>query len=84
MIDTAFDIGSKIVDSKSLAMIIQAIVETKKIDHFDAVLEYCENNEIDYEQIALVIDNTLKAKIQECAVSRGMLKTNVKNTLFGF
>ncbi len=52
------------MNSKEFALEIEKIVQTKKgISYMDAVLKYCEDNEIDPSTIAPMISKTLKDKI---------------------
>ena len=52
------------MNSKEFSLEIERIVQTKKgISHMDAVLKYCEDNEIDPGTVAPLISKTLKDKI---------------------
>jgi len=52
------------MNSKEFSLEIERIVQTKKgISHMDAVLKYCEENEIDPGTVAPLISKTLKDKI---------------------
>ena len=52
------------MNSKEFSLEIEKIVQTKKgISHMDAVLKYCEDNEIDPGTVAPLISKTLKDKI---------------------
>ena len=60
-ISTTFN---QIMNSKEFSLEIEKIVQTKKgISHMDAVLKYCEENEIDPGTVAPLISKTLKDKI---------------------
>lgn len=43
---------------------IEEIVYMKDISYMDAILEYCENNDVEIEVAASLISNNLKSKIQ--------------------
>ena len=57
----------KIVSTSSeFARVIERLVKEHNIDYMDAVLHYCEKNELDIESIAGLVkqNQTLKSKIQ--------------------
>jgi len=43
---------------------IEEIVYMKDISYMDAIIEYCEQNEVEIEVAASLISNNLKSKIQ--------------------
>ncbi len=52
------------MNSKEFSLEIEKIVQSKKgITYMDAVLKYCEDNEIDPSTVAPMINKTLKDKI---------------------
>jgi hypothetical protein len=52
------------MNSKEFSLEIEKIVQAKKgITYMDAVLKYCEDNEIDPGTVAPLISKTLKDKI---------------------
>ena len=53
-----------LMNSKKFALKIEAIVKEKKIPYMDAVLKYCEDNDIDTSSIGPLINKSLKEKIQ--------------------
>ena len=53
-----------LMNSKKFALTIEAIVKEKKIPYMDAVLKYCEDNDIDTSSIGPLINKSLKEKIQ--------------------
>ena len=52
--------------SSEFARMIEGLVKKHNIDYMDAVLHYCEKNELDIESIAGLVkqNQTLKSKIQ--------------------
>lgn len=48
----------------SFSLDIEEIVYMKDISYMDAILEYCENNDVEIEVAASLISNNLKSKIQ--------------------
>lgn len=49
--------------SNEFSLHIESIVREKKITHMDAVLEYCKENFLEPEDIARLINKSLKEKI---------------------
>ena len=62
------------MNSKKFAMTIEAIVKEKKIPYMDAILKFCEDNEIDPSSVGSLINKSLKEKIQLEATNLRMLK----------
>ena len=60
--------------SKEFSLKIENIVKDKKISHMDAVLHYCEQNEIDTGTVSNLISKSLKEKIKLEATNLKMLK----------
>ena len=52
------------MNSKKFALIIEGIVKDKRISYLDAVLHYCEDNDIDTASVGPLINKSLKEKIQ--------------------
>ena len=52
------------MNSKRFALEIEDIVKSKKISYMDAVVLYCEDNDIDTGTISSLINKSLKEKIQ--------------------
>lgn len=53
-----------IMNSKEFSLKIEQIVQNKKgISYMDAVLKYCEDNEIDPSTVAPLISKSLKDKL---------------------
>jgi len=62
------------MNSKEFSLTIEGIVKEKKITHMDAVIWYCDENELDPSQISSLISKSLKEKIQVEASNLNMLK----------
>ena len=60
--------------SKEFSLKIENIVKEKKISHMHAVLQYCEQNEIDPSTVSNLISKSLKEKIKLEATNLRMLK----------
>jgi hypothetical protein len=53
-----------LMNSKKFALIIEGVVKDKKISYLDAVLHYCEDNDIDTASVGPLINKSLKEKIK--------------------
>ncbi|MGA1049769.1 MAG: late promoter transcription accessory protein [Minisyncoccia bacterium] len=53
------------MNSKKFSLIIEGIVKEKKITYMDAVISYCEKNDIDPSSIGPLVNKSLKEKIKE-------------------
>ncbi len=60
--------------SKEVSLKIENIVKEKKITHMDAVIWYCEQNQIDTGTVGNLISKSLKEKIKLEATNLKMLK----------
>ena len=62
------------MNSKEFSLNIESIVKEKRISHMDAVVWYCDENELDTSQVSSLISKSLKEKIQVEASRLNMLK----------
>ena len=62
------------MNSKEFSLKIEGIVKEKKISHMDAVVWYCDENDLDTSQVSSLISKSLKEKIQVEASRLNMLK----------
>ena len=62
--------SDKMIEFSSL---IEDIVYMKDVSYMDAVLLYCEDNEVEFEVAATLISDNLKSKIQIEAESLNFL-----------
>ena len=62
------------MNSKKFAMTIEAMVKERKMPYMDAVLKFCEENDIDTASVGPLINKSLKEKIQLEATNLRMLK----------
>ena len=60
--------------SKEFSLKIENIVKEKKITYMDAVVWYCEQNDIDTGTVSNLISKSLKEKIKLEATNLRMLK----------
>lgn len=64
----------EIMNTQTFSMKIEQVVKEKRISYFDAVLWYCENNEIEIETGAKLINSIIKKKIEAEANQNNWLK----------
>ena len=62
------------MNSKEFTLKIEGIVKEKRITHMEAVIWYCEQNDIDTGTVSSLISKSLKEKIQMEATELKMLK----------
>ena len=63
------------MNSKEFSLIIEGVVKEKRpITYMDAIIWYCEQNNIEIETTSRLISKSLKEKIQVEAVNLNMLK----------
>ena len=62
------------MNSKEFRLKIESIVKEKRITHMEAVIWYCEQNDIDTGTVSSLISKSLKEKIQVEATDLKMLK----------
>jgi len=53
-----------LMNSKKFALIIENLVKSKKISYIEAVINYCEEHEIDMSSVGSLINKSLKEKIK--------------------
>ena len=70
-----------LMNSKKFAMTIEAIVKDKKIPYMDAILKFCEDNEIDPSSVGSLINKSLKEKIQLEAEKLNLIEKSSTATL---
>ena len=69
------------MNSKEFSLKIENIVREKRISYMDAVVWYCDNNDIDLGTVKSIINKSLKEKIKSEAVNLKMLKEKKGGTL---
>ena len=62
------------MNSKEFSLKIEAIVKEKRISYMDAVIDYCNNNDIDLGTVNPMINKSLKEKIKAEAINLKMIK----------
>ena len=63
------------MNSKEFSLIIEGVVKDKKpITYMDAIIWYCEQNQIEGESVGRLISKALKEKIQVEASKANLIK----------
>jgi hypothetical protein len=63
------------MNSKQFSLIIEGVVRDKRpVTYMDAIILYCEENQIEVETVGRLISKSLKEKIQVEAMNANMLK----------
>ena len=70
-----------LMNSKRFGLEIEEIVKSKKISYMDAVVLYCEDNDIDTGTISSLINKSLKEKIQMEAEKLNLVEKSGTATL---
>ena len=69
------------MNSKEFSLKIESIVKDKRITYMDAVIDYCNNNDIDLSSVNPMINKSLKEKIKSEAINLKMIKEKKGGTL---
>lgn len=59
---------------ESFAVIIEKICQEHGINRIDAILMYCDENEIEYEEIVPIVKGSMKERIKADAMEAGFFK----------
>jgi len=62
------------MNSKKFGLIIEDMVKKQRIPYMDAVIKYCEENDIDLSSVGPLINKPLKEKIKEEAQKLNMVE----------
>ena len=69
------------MNSKKFALTIESIVKEKRISYMDAILKFCEENDIDPSSVGSLINKSLKEKIQLEAEKLNLFEKSSTETL---
>ena len=69
------------MNSKEFSLKIESIVKDNRITYMDAVIDYCNNNDIDLGTVNPMINKSLKEKIKSEAINLKMIKEKKGGTL---
>ena len=70
-----------LMNSKKFALTIESIVKGKRISYMDAILKFCEENDIDPSSVGSLINKSLKEKIQLEAEKLNLIEKSSTATL---
>ena len=62
------------MNSKEFSLKIESIVKEKRISYMDAIIWYCDTNDLDVGTVNSMINKSLKEKIKNEAINLRMLK----------
>ena len=65
----------EIMNVSKFSKIIEEVVIDKRIPYMDAIVWYCENNEMEVEVAAKLLNGIIKAKIEAEAIDLNFLST---------
>ncbi len=74
-------INQKFVSKEKFAEDIEKLVLSTKMNYIDAVVQYCEDNEIELESVGKLISKPLKEKIKYVATELNYMKKTSKGKL---
>jgi hypothetical protein len=63
------------MNSKEFSLVIEKVVKEKKVSYMDAVIWYCEQNDIDTGTVGSLVSKSLKEKIEVEAVDLRLLNS---------
>tara|TARA_Y100000592_G_scaffold79481_1_gene125362 strand:+ start:169 stop:390 length:222 start_codon:yes stop_codon:yes gene_type:complete len=70
-----------LMNSKKFALTIEGMVKEKRISYMDAILKFCDENEIDPSSVGSLINKSLKEKIQLEAEKLNLIEKSSTATL---
>ncbi len=79
--DEAVITSRKFTSSNDFSMFIEKQVVEKKLSYMDAVISFCQENDIDIESISPLVSKSLKEKIKVEAISLNYMKDKSKGKL---
>ena len=68
------EIEKKFLTAAKFSMEIEKIVVEEKLNHIDAICQYCEMNEIEVESVSKLISKSLKERLKYDAISLNFMK----------
>ena len=74
-------IASKFLTPSRFALEIEKIVAEEKINYIDAIVHYCELNELDVESVTKLVSKPLKEKLKCDATQLNFLKKTTRAKL---
>ena len=74
-------INKKFISKEKFAEDIDKLVLNTKMNYIDAIVQYCEDNEIEIESVGKLISKPLKEKIKYVATELNYMKKTSKGKL---
>ena len=74
-------INEKFISKEKFAEDIEKLVLSTKMNYIDAIVQYCEDNEIEIESVGKLISKPLKEKIRYVATELNYMKKTSKGKL---
>jgi ATP-dependent Clp protease ATP-binding subunit ClpA len=74
-------LASKFLTPSKFALEIEKIVAEEKINYIDAIVHYCELNELDVESVTKLVSKPLKEKLKWDATRLNFMKATSKAKL---
>lgn len=62
------------LDETTFQLKIEEIVKANRLDYMDAVLKFCQENDLEPEDIKKLVTVNLKDKIRNAAIDQGLMK----------
>jgi len=63
-----------IMSTSKFSKIITEIVEEKEISYMDAIMDYCQKNQLEIESAAKLINQRIKKQLKEEAIELNFMK----------
>ena len=79
--ETKDEINKKFLCPQKFAQEIETIVKISKINYIDAILSYCEQNNIEIESVSKLMSKPLKEKLKNDAIQLNFLKKTTRAKL---
>jgi len=74
-------LNKKFISKDKFAEDIEQLVLTTKMNYIDAIVQYCEDNEIELESVGKLVSKPLKEKIKFVATELNYMKKTSKGKL---
>ena len=68
---------SNMMNTKAFSILIEEIVIEKRLSYMDAIVHYCDNNEMEIESAAKLVNTKIKESIKLEASDLNLLKEKV-------
>jgi hypothetical protein len=64
----------RFLDATTFQLGVEALTREKRIDHLDAVIMFCKENDLEPDEIKKLLTSNLKDKIKMAAIDGGYMK----------